>query len=89
MSDDVDLEALFDEISSQTLPGMTAEPATAAAAPAAAERELAQLLRDNAPPEVKAQIDADKPATLMNGPSVGGTAMAQDDVDDLLDSLGF
>jgi len=56
---------------------------------AAAERELAQLLRDNAPPEVKAQIDADKPATLMNGPSVGGTAMAQDDVDDLLDSLGF
>ncbi|BEV16416.1 protein phosphatase CheZ [Herbaspirillum sp. DW155] len=56
---------------------------------AAAERELAQLLRDNAPPEVKAQIDADKPVTLMNGPSVGGTAMAQDDVDDLLDSLGF
>ncbi len=56
---------------------------------AAAERELAQLLRDNAPPEVKAQIDADKPVSLMNGPSVGGTAMAQDDVDDLLDSLGF
>jgi chemotaxis protein CheZ len=56
---------------------------------ASAERELAQLLRDNAPPEVKAQIDADKPVTLMNGPSVGGTAMGQDDVDDLLDSLGF
>jgi chemotaxis protein CheZ len=35
---------------------------------ASAERELAQLLRDNAPPEVKAQIDADKPVTLMNGP---------------------
>lgn len=32
MSDDVDLEALFDEISSQTLPGMTAEPAAAATA---------------------------------------------------------
>lgn len=41
MSDDVDLEALFDEISSQTLPGMTAEPATAAAAPAAAGTEEA------------------------------------------------
>lgn len=31
MSDDVDLEALFDEISSQTLPGMAAGKAGAAA----------------------------------------------------------
>ncbi|EJM99201.1 protein phosphatase CheZ [Herbaspirillum sp. YR522] len=54
-----------------------------------AERELAQLLRDNAPPEVKAQIEADKPVSLMNGPAVPGTAMGQTDVDDLLDSLGF
>jgi len=54
-----------------------------------AERELAQLLRDNAPAEVKAQIEADKPVSLMNGPAVPGTAMGQTDVDDLLDSLGF
>lgn len=54
-----------------------------------AERELAQLLRDNAPPAVKAQIEAEKPVSLMNGPAVPGTAMGQPDVDDLLDSLGF
>lgn len=54
-----------------------------------AERELAQLLRDNAPPEVRAQIEAEKPVSLMNGPASPGTAMGQTDVDDLLDSLGF
>ncbi|MFS2117328.1 protein phosphatase CheZ [Herbaspirillum frisingense] len=54
-----------------------------------AERELAQLLRDNAPAEVRAQIEAEKPVTLMNGPASPGTAMGQTDVDDLLDSLGF
>ncbi len=58
-----------------------------------AEQELAQLLRDNAPPDVKrnlpAQEAADKPVELMQGPDVSGKAMAQDDVDDLLDSLGF
>jgi chemotaxis protein CheZ len=54
-----------------------------------AERELAQLLRDNAPPEVKAAIEADKPSELLNGPSAPGSAMVQNDVDDLLDSLGF
>ncbi|WP_075258926.1 protein phosphatase CheZ [Herbaspirillum camelliae] len=54
-----------------------------------AERELAQLLRDNAPPEVRAQIEAEKPVTLLNGPAAPGTAMGQTDVDDLLDSLGF
>lgn len=57
-----------------------------------AERELAQLLRDNAPAEVRAQIEAeqaDKPVSLMNGPAAPGAAMGQTDVDDLLDSLGF
>lgn len=58
-----------------------------------AEKELAQLLRDNAPPDVKlslpAQDSGGKPVELMSGPDVSGKAMAQDDVDDLLDSLGF
>ena len=56
-----------------------------------AERELAQLLRDNAPAELKAAMQPveTKPAELMNGPSLEGTAMAQDGVDDLLESLGF
>ncbi len=55
---------------------------------AVAERELAQLLRDNAPAEVKAAM-ADKPVELLNGPSAPGAALEQNDVDDLLDSLGF
>ncbi len=60
-----------------------------------AENELAQLLRDNAPPEVKAahtEKPADKPTDLMAGPAVPGmqaAAMAQDDVDGLLADLGF
>ena len=56
-----------------------------------AEKELAQLLRDNAPTELKAAMQPaePKPAELMNGPSHQGTAMAQDGVDDLLESLGF
>ncbi len=54
------------------------------------EHELAQLLRDNAPPEVKAAMAAEhKPAELMQGPSAPGAAMAQDDVDSLLADLGF
>ena len=59
------------------------------------ECELAQLLRDNAPPEVKAAMAAEKAAAdqlqpeLMQGPSAPGTAMAQDDVDSLLADLGF
>jgi chemotaxis protein CheZ len=58
------------------------------------ERELAQLLRDNAPPEVKAQLAAERsaekqPDDLMQGPSAPGTALAQDDVDSLLADLGF
>ena len=56
-----------------------------------AEKELAQLLRDNAPAELKAVMQPSEPkqAELMSGPSHQGTAMAQDGVDDLLESLGF
>ncbi|MDQ9168789.1 protein phosphatase CheZ [Oxalobacteraceae bacterium R-40] len=58
-----------------------------------AEKELAQLLRDNAPPELKVAVPAPEPkrseVDLMAGPDVTGKAMAQDDVDNLLDSLGF
>lgn len=56
-----------------------------------AERELAQLLRDNAPPEVKAAMaeQQKQPPELMQGPSAPSVAMAQDDVDSLLADLGF
>lgn len=56
------------------------------------ENELAQLLRDNAPPEVKAAMAAaeeSRQVELMQGPSAPGAAMAQDDVDSLLADLGF
>ncbi|HTH44143.1 MAG TPA: protein phosphatase CheZ [Oxalicibacterium sp.] len=53
-----------------------------------AESELAQLLRDNAPAEVKAAHEA-KPVELLNGPSAPTVAMVQDDVDSLLADLGF
>jgi chemotaxis protein CheZ len=51
------------------------------------EHELAQLLRDNAPPAVREKLQA-KPA-LMQGPSVPSVALDQDNVDDLLADLGF
>lgn len=54
---------------------------------AVAERELAQLLCDNAPSEIKSAME--KPVALMNGPAAPGFAMEQTDVDDLLASLGF
>ncbi|MFZ6847283.1 protein phosphatase CheZ [Undibacterium sp. RuRC25W] len=50
----------------------------------AVERELAQILLDNAPTELK-----EKAVELMEGPSVPNAALEQDDVDNLLDSLGF
>lgn len=53
------------------------------------ERDLAQLLMDNAPPEVKEKVSKEKPVDLMSGPAVPAKAMAQDDVDDLLAGLGF
>jgi chemotaxis protein CheZ len=52
------------------------------------ETDLAQLLMDNAPAEVR-ERQAAKPVALMDGPSVPTAAMAQDDVDDLLADLGF
>jgi chemotaxis protein CheZ len=58
---------------------------------AIAERELAQLLRDNAPPELLTNVNEnkEKPTELMSGPAADGSALVQNDVDDLLDSLGF
>ena len=59
------------------------------------ENELAQLLVDNAPPDVKekllqkAQPQAPAPVPLMQGPSVPDVALNQDNVDDLLADLGF
>ncbi len=57
------------------------------------EGELAQLLRDHAPPEIKAARAetkaAEAPVELLNGPSAPTIAMVQDDVDDLLADLGF
>jgi len=58
------------------------------------ESELAQLLRDSAPADVKeklAQKQAvqEQPVQLMSGPSVPAAALDQDSVDDLLADLGF
>ena len=53
------------------------------------EVELAQLLRDNAPPELLKKEEKDAAENLMHGPAMGGTAMEQDDVDSLLEGLGF
>jgi len=50
----------------------------------AVERELAQILIDNAPASAK-----EKAVELMSGPSAPASALEQDDVDNLLDSLGF
>ncbi|MDC8759132.1 protein phosphatase CheZ [Janthinobacterium fluminis] len=52
------------------------------------EHELAELLRDNAPPAVREKL-AQKPVVLMQGPSVPSAALDQDNVDDLLADLGF
>lgn len=53
------------------------------------ENELAQLLRDNAPPEVREKFALKQEAPLMQGPSVPSLALDQDNVDDLLADLGF
>jgi chemotaxis protein CheZ len=52
------------------------------------EHELAELLRDNAPPAVREKLAA-KPAALMSGPALPSVALDQDNVDDLLADLGF
>ncbi|MET0265383.1 MAG: protein phosphatase CheZ [Duganella sp.] len=54
----------------------------------AVEQDLAQLLRDNAPAEVREKI-AQKEVNLMSGPSTPTVALSQDSVDDLLADLGF
>jgi chemotaxis protein CheZ len=51
------------------------------------EHELAELLRDNAPPAVREKLQA-KPG-LMSGPALPSVALDQDNVDDLLADLGF
>jgi chemotaxis protein CheZ len=55
------------------------------------ESELAALLRDNAPPEMREKLAKKEqaPAPLMQGPSVPEAALDQDNVDDLLADLGF
>lgn len=57
------------------------------------ESELAQLLRDSAPADLKEKLAKKEvpaaPAPLMQGPSVPDTALNQDNVDDLLADLGF
>ncbi|WP_137173287.1 protein phosphatase CheZ [Massilia sp. HP4] len=58
------------------------------------EGELAQLLRDHAPADIKEKLakkeqPAAAPAPLMQGPSVPEAALNQDNVDDLLADLGF
>lgn len=53
------------------------------------EGELAQLLRDNAPPALLEKVDKEKEIDLMQGPAMAGVAMEQDDVDSLLEGLGF
>lgn len=57
------------------------------------EHELAQILRDNAPPETREKLaqkhEAVQPPGLMQGPSVPSVALDQDNVDDLLAELGF
>ena len=57
----------------------------------AVEGELAQLLRDNAPPDLKEKLAQKQavPEPLMQGPSVPQAALNQDNVDDLLADLGF
>lgn len=51
------------------------------------EHDLAELLRDNAPPAVREKLN--KPVQLMSGPSTPSVALDQDNVDDLLADLGF
>ncbi|MDB5936226.1 MAG: chemotaxis protein CheZ [Massilia sp.] len=53
------------------------------------EHELAELLRDNAPPAVREKLAAAKPVALMSGPALPSVALDQDNVDDLLADLGF
>lgn len=54
------------------------------------ENELAELLRDNAPQDVRERLAAkEQESTIMTGPSMPAVALNQDSVDDLLADLGF
>jgi chemotaxis protein CheZ len=53
------------------------------------ENELAELLKDNAPPQVREKLAAKEQETIMSGPSLPVVALNQDSVDDLLADLGF
>ena len=55
------------------------------------EAELAQLLKDNAPPDKREKISQKEveKVVLMSGPSAPTVALSQDSVDDLLADLGF
>ncbi|MFD2368046.1 protein phosphatase CheZ [Pseudoduganella sp. GCM10020061] len=53
------------------------------------ENELAELLRDSAPPAVRERLAAKEQESIMSGPSVPAVALSQDSVDDLLADLGF
>ncbi|HEU4850853.1 MAG TPA: protein phosphatase CheZ [Telluria sp.] len=55
----------------------------------AVENELAELLRDSAPPAVRERIAAKEQESIMGGPSMPTVALSQDSVDDLLADLGF
>lgn len=52
------------------------------------EGELAQLLRDHAPPSVREKLNK-AAGPLLQGPSVPSVALDQNNVDDLLADLGF
>jgi chemotaxis protein CheZ len=53
------------------------------------EHDLAELLRDNAPPAVREKLAAHAKPALMSGPALPSVALDQDNVDDLLADLGF
>jgi len=53
------------------------------------ENELAELLRDSAPPAVRERLAAKEQESIMSGPSMPAVALSQDSVDDLLADLGF
>jgi chemotaxis protein CheZ len=53
------------------------------------EHDLAELLRDNAPPAAREKLAAHAKPALMSGPALPSVALDQDNVDDLLADLGF
>ncbi|PIL39742.1 protein phosphatase CheZ [Massilia psychrophila] len=72
----------FQDITSQLIKKVVAITKTV-------EHELAELLRDNAPPEAREKLAAHARPALMSGPALPSVALDQDNVDDLLADLGF